>query len=189
MSTSTRLTMEQYDEMIRRGAFLPRKEHHVELIYGEILPMSPIGPPHNATVYELNDWSFEVLPRKAVYVGPQGAIGTPALDSEPEPDLVWVRRKDYRLQHPRPEDVLLVVEVADSSLAKDRGLKARLYAEAGIADYWVMNLQDRTVEVRRDPLGPAYRSVASFGVGEEVRPLAFPAAVLPVSRLFPEETP
>lgn len=186
MSTSTRVTMDQYDAMIRRGVFEPREEHHVELIYGEILPMSPIGPPHYHTVCELTEWSFEVLTPKTVRVGVQGPIGIPALDSEPEPDLVWVRRKNYRVQHPRPEDVLLIVEVADSSLAKDRGLKARLYAEAGIADYWVVNLPDRTVEVRRDPHGPDYRSVASFGVGQEVRPLPFPAAALPVSRLFPE---
>ena len=68
MSTSTRLTMEQYDELIRRGDFEPREEHHVELIYGEITPMSPINPPHHDIVSELTEWSFEVLPPKAVRV-------------------------------------------------------------------------------------------------------------------------
>jgi len=185
VSTSTRVTMAQYDAMILRGDFVPREEHHVELIHGEITPMSPIGPPHNNTVKVLIAWSFEVLPPEAVDVFAQGPIGIPALDSEPEPDLVWARRDDYSAQHPRPEDLILVIEVSDSSLARDRGLKARLYAEAGIADYWVVNIPERCVEVRRDPQVDAYRSIEVFRPGQDVRPLAFEAVVLPVSRLFP----
>lgn len=185
MSTTTRITMDQYDAMIRRGDFEPREEHHVELIYGEITPMSPTGPPHHDTVDELTEWSFEALPPKTVRVSVQGPIGIPALDSEPEPDIVWVRRQSYRVQHPRPADVLLVIEVSDSSLPKDRGLKARLYAEAGITGYWIVNIPDRCVEVRRDPRGDAYHSVAVFTIGDEVHPLAFPDIALPVARLFP----
>ena len=88
MNISTKITMEQYDEMIRLGQFEPREEHHVELIYGEILPMSPVGPPHSHLICLLNEWSFEALPARAVYVNPQGAIGIPALNSEPQPDLI-----------------------------------------------------------------------------------------------------
>jgi Uma2 family endonuclease len=176
--------MAQYDEMIRQGRFAPREEHQVELIYGEITPMSPIGPPHNETVMELNEWSFEVLPLAAARVAVQGPIGIPALDSEPQPDIIWIRRRKYNAMHPFPNDVLLVIEVSDSSLDKDRGLKARLYAEAGIIDYWIVNLPDRCVEVRRDPRGPTYASVEVFRPGQIVRPLAFPEVVLPVDRLF-----
>ncbi len=186
MSTSTRVTIGQYEEMIRRGDFVPREEHHVELIYGEILPMSPIGFPHDDTVDELTEWSFQTLPPGAVRVRVQGSLGIPALDSVPEPDLSWLRREDYSARRPTPEDVLLVVEVSDSSLDKDRGLKARLYAEAGITDYWVVNVKDRCVEVRRDPQGTAYRPVVVFKPGEQVHPLAFPDLALPVSRLFPD---
>src|SRR5689334_1719578 len=143
MSTSTRITVGQYDEMIRRGEFEPREEHHVELIYGEISPMSPINPPHDYTVDELTEWSFQTLPPGAVRVRVQGSFGIPVLDSVPQPDLAWLRRKDYLAQRPEPGDVLLVVEVSDSSLVRDRGLKARLYAEAGIADYWIVNIPDR----------------------------------------------
>jgi Uma2 family endonuclease len=107
------------------------------------------------------------------------------LDSEPEPDLVWVKEKDYSTQNPLPEDVLLVIEVADTSLAKDRGIKAKLYAEAGIQDYWIVNILERTIEVRRDPQGSSYRSVEVYRAGQDVRPLAFPNVVLPVSTLFP----
>ena len=153
MSTTTRITLEQYDEMIQRGDFEPREEHHVELIYGEISPMNPINPPHDDAVEELNEWSFEVLPPKAVRVRVQGAFGIPFLDSVPQPDLAWLRRNRYTKQRPTPEDVLLVIEVADSSLAKDRGLKARLYAEAGIADYWIVNLPGRSVEAAQGSAG------------------------------------
>jgi Uma2 family endonuclease len=185
MSTSTRITMAQYDEMIRAGLFEPREEHRVELLYGEIVPMSPINPPHNFAVMEMTEWSYEVVPRAAARISVQGAVGIAALDSEPQPDVVWLRRKDYSVTHPTPDDVLLVIEVSDSSLPKDRGLKARLYAEAGFSDYWIVNIPERCVEVRRDPHGTAYRSVVTFRAGQEVRPLAFPDVSLPVARVFP----
>jgi Uma2 family endonuclease len=186
MSTTTRITVEQYDAMIERGDFEPSEEHHVELIHGEISPMSPINPHHDDTVEELNEWSFAVLPPETVRVRVQGAIGLAPLDSVPQPDLAWLRRKRYRTERPAAEDVLLVIEVADSSLAKDRGVKARLYAEAGIADYWIVNLPERTIEVRRDPRGGLYQSLTVFRPGDEARPLAFPEIALAVARLFPE---
>jgi Uma2 family endonuclease len=186
MSTTTRITLDQYDEMIRRGDFEPREEHNVELIYGEISPMSPINPPHDDAVDELNEWSLDSVPRQAIRVRVQGSFGIPALDSAPQPDLAWLRRHDYKTRRPTPEDVLLVIEVADSSLAKDRGLKAGLYAEAGISDYWIVNIPERVIEVRRDPQGGSYRSLVVLGSGQEARPLAFPDVVLPVLRLFPD---
>ncbi len=185
MSTSTRITITQYHEMIRRGEFEPREEHKVELIHGEITPMSPIGYPHLVAVDRLNEWSFETLPRQAVWVRVQGSFNIPLLDSEPEPDLVWLRRRDYSTSPPLPEDILLVVEVADSSLAKDRGIKARLYASSGINDYWIVNLTERTIEVRRDPRKDAYQSLTVLRPGEDARPIAFPDAILPVARIFP----
>ncbi len=185
-STSTRITIEQYDAMIRRGDFLPREDHHVELIHGEITLMSPIGIRHDHLVDELTEWSFEALPRRAVWVRVQGSLGIPALDSVPEPDLSWLRREDYSGRRPTPADVLLVIEVSDSSLDKDRGLKARLYAEAEIADYWVVNIPERSLEIRRDPEQGVYRTALTLRSGEDARPLAFPEVRLPVARLFPE---
>ncbi len=185
MSTSTKITMAQYDEMIRQGVFEPGEEHRVELIYGEIIPMRPINAPHTYLVGLMTEWSFDVLPRKQVFVSPQGAIIIPSLDSEPQPDLVWARRRNYRTQLPSSTDILLLVEVSDRSLSKDRGLKARLYAEAGIIDYWIVNINGQRVEVRRDPDGSTYRSIETFHAGQEVHPLAFPDVSLPVESIFP----
>jgi len=192
VSTSTKITYDQYVEMIRLGLFDPPEEHKVELLHGEIVPkygddpVSPINPPHNNGVNELTEWSFDVLPRQAARVGVQGSIAIPALQSQPEPDLVWLARRDYSKRWGTPEDVLLLIEVSDSTLHKDRGIKSRLYAQAGIRDYWIVNIVDRRIEVRRDPVGSTYRSVTIYQIGEEVRPLAFPEVALPVSRIFPD---
>jgi Uma2 family endonuclease len=192
MSTSVKFSYDQFEEMIRIGLFNPPEEHRVELLYGEIVPvygespMSPINPPHDDTVDELIDWSAEVLPRGAVRVRAQGAIGIPQFDSQPQPDFVWMRPRRYRNVRPSPDDVVLLVEVSDSTLRKDRGVKARLYAESGIRDYWIVNVKKRCVEVRRDPVGSKYRSITVFNLGQEIRPLAFPDVSLAVSRLFPE---
>ena len=107
MSTTTKISLDQYRAMIDRGEFEP-PNHRVELIRGEIVPkdprgsMSPINPPHDSAVEELNEWSFDVLPRQAVKVRVQGSLGIPALDSQPEPDLSWLRRRDYSKNHPTP---------------------------------------------------------------------------------------
>ncbi|MHC5543265.1 Uma2 family endonuclease [Singulisphaera rosea] len=185
MSTTTRITLGQFDEMIRQGIFLPREDHRVELIHGEISPMSPIGPPHDSAVDRLTEWSFESLPRGAAWVRVQGSFGIPLLDSAPQPDVAWLRRNDYSSRRPTPEDVFLVIEVADSSLEKDRGEKARLYAAAGSREYWLVNLPGRSLEVRRNPQALSYHSLEVLRPGQEARPLAFPQVVLDVSRLFP----
>ena len=191
MSTSVKITVEQYEEMIDRGEFDPIEEHHVELIRGEVVPRfgddpgTPMNPPHADTVNELIEWSFEVVPRAIVRVSAQAAVRIPALDSEPQPDLAWLTRKDYSKAHPEPGDVLLLVEVSDSTLGKDRGPKLELYAEANIREYWIVNIQGRCVDVYRDPQGLIFRSITTYTPGQEIHPLAFPDVSLPVSRLFP----
>ena len=193
MSTATRITIEQYEAMIDRGEFEPREEHHVELIRGEIVPTNPEGPmspskaPHASAIDFLNDWSFEVLPRRFAWVRVQNSLGIPALESVPEPDLAWLARKNYAKTHPTAEDVLLLIEVSDTSLRKDRGIKASLYAEAGIRDYWIVNISGRCVEVRRDPVGTSYREVTTYNLAATLSPLSLPGAVLFVDHLFPKD--
>jgi Uma2 family endonuclease len=192
MKSSVRFSCDQYEEMIRLGLFNPPERHRVELIFGKLVPvygkrpMSPPNPPHDYVIDRLNQWSFEVLPLDAVWVRVQGAIGIPGLESVPQPDLVWLAREEFYNRRPMTEHILLIVEVSDSTLRKDRGRKAKLYAQAGLRDYWVVDVQHRRIEVRRDPVGSKYQSLTTYDLGDRIHPLAFPEVSLVVARLFPE---
>jgi Uma2 family endonuclease len=115
----------------------------------------------------------------------QSAIRVPQTQSEPEPDLVWAVERDYSRGKPAPENIRLVVEVAESSLDHDLGEKAALYAAAGIRDYWVVDLIDRRIVVHRDPAPEGYRDIRGCSGEDEVRPLAHPEGVLRPSSLWP----
>jgi Uma2 family endonuclease len=105
----------------------------------------------------------------------------------PEPDMMWFAKPDGPIRRRVASDVFLLIEVALGSLSFDRGEKADLYAAAGIKDYWIVNLLDKCVEVRREPREGRYQSVESFTAGGEVAPLAFPELALPVGLLFPDK--
>jgi Uma2 family endonuclease len=186
MSISTKITSEEYERMIAEGRFDPSDPQRYELIEGEILTMSPIGNEHSEAVEILNEWSFENRPKAQVKIRVQDAVGIPALDSVPQPDLFWVRRKSYRKARPQASDLLWLVEVSDSTLSYDRGRKSKVYAKAGVADYWIVNIPDQCIEVRRDPKGDFYQSIQTFRAGDVIPLLAFPAITFPVSVLFPD---
>ncbi len=185
MSTTVRITYDQFEEMSRRGDFADSEDRY-ELLFGELCHMPLPDPPHEDVVDELAEWSFQSLPPGAARVRIQNSLGIPLVDSVAIPDVAWLRRRDYSAGRPLPEDVLLVIEVADSSLSRDRNLKARLYAQAGIADYWIVNIQDRCLEIRRDPEEEEYKKRFINRPGQEAHPLAFPDIALPISKLFPE---
>jgi len=184
VSTIARLSLAEYDRMIERGVFDEAKRRRLEFIRGEIREMTPIGSLHEVVVDRLTEWSFSSLPKGKVWVRVQNSIGLPELESAPEPDLAWVARRDYSHGRPTAKDVLLVIEVAESSLAYDCGEKADLYAAAGIADYWVMNLPKRSVEIRRDPASGRYRDLTTYTGDEEVNPLVMPELSLRPSMLW-----
>lgn len=184
MSTVTQFTLAQYELMVEAGAFDGRHRRRVEFVRGEIRDMTPAGPRHAWVVDRLNAWSFENTSREEVVVRVQSSIRIPKLESAPEPDVVWLVNEDYSSRHPEPADVLLLVEVAESSLAYDTGEKASLYAEAGIADYWVVNLPQAQIEVFRDPGPSAYASREIHRGDDEVRPLARPGVMLRPSLLL-----
>jgi Uma2 family endonuclease len=184
MSATVRTTYEEFDEMIRRGDFADT-ENRLELLFGEICIMPLPEPPHESAVDELAEWSFRSLPPGTARVRIQNSLGIPALDSVTLPDIAWMRRRDYSAQRPLPEDVLLIIEVSDTTLSIDRGKKAKLYAQAGIAEYWILNLPKRCLEIRRDPEGEVYRTVQILHPGDEARPMAFPEVALPLAQLFP----
>lgn len=184
MSTLAHLTVAQYDRMIQAGVFDQRQRERLEFIRGEIREMNPIGSLHEVIVDRLMEWSIESRPKSEIWVRVQNSIGIPLLESAPEPDLAWVARRDYSGGRPTAEDVLLVIEVAETSLAYDTGEKAALYAAAGIADYWVVDVAGRVIEVRRDPVAGRYRSLKTHTGDDPLSPLAVADVVLHPSTLW-----
>jgi Uma2 family endonuclease len=142
-----RWTLEEYERMVDAG-FLTTQDK-VQLIEGEIVEMTPQNSPHMTTVTKV----FRLLERAASdnqYVRIQGPLALKP-DSEPEPDVAVVTGSPDDNWDAHPTTALLVIEVADSSLAFDRTRNARVYARAGIPEYWIINVEERCIEVHRDP--------------------------------------
>ena len=184
MSTLVKLSVAEYDKIVASGVFSGKNRRRLELIWGELRSMNPIGSPHASAIDWLTEWSLFAMPRGTFRVRIQNPVAFIEQDSEPEPDVVWAKPRDYGPGHPTADDVFLLIEVAESSLDFDRGEKAHLYAAAGILDYWIVNLVDRTVDVYRDPQGGQYGNVQSFGPTSILAPLAFPNAQLDIAVLF-----
>ena len=171
-----RFSRKEYDLMVERGIL--GKDDKVELLRGQIVVMSPIGTPHTKVMIWLNarlirslDASYEVRP------------GCPfAADewSEPEPDLA-VRRADDRRDH--PDKLLLVIEISDSSLRKDRGIKQAIYAAAGVPEYWIFDVQHDVVEVYTKPRGETYEQLQTLRAGDVLRPTTIPELAIPLDEL------
>jgi Uma2 family endonuclease len=175
-------TVEEYHRMAEAGIFRP--DERIELIEGEIVQMSPIGPRHAGCVINATRLFITQL-GPCVVVSPQNPVVIQPR-SEPQPDLLLLRPRavSYSREHPSPEDVVLAVEVADTTARFDRLVKARLYAHAGIPEFWLLLAQDGAIEVHRAP-GPAgYADVTRHGPGQTVSPLAFPAAGFAVTDFF-----
>ncbi|MFN3982722.1 MAG: Uma2 family endonuclease [Caldilinea sp.] len=177
-----RLSSGVFHEMIEKGIL--GEDERVELIEGELITMSPIGSEHMGVVNQLTETLIRQLERRAL-VGVQGPIH---LDdhSEPQPDLILLAPQDdfYKRSLPRPADILLVIEVADSSLAYDRTVKMPLYANAGIPEVWIVNLTDRWIEVYRDPSPAGYTTLLKILPGKSVAPHAFADVVVSVNELL-----
>jgi Uma2 family endonuclease len=178
-----RFDRQQYHALVQAGVL--KEDTRVELIRGDLTVMSPISPRHAGTVKRLNFVFSRRLGERAV-IGVQDpfAIGD---DNEPEPDLSVLKpRADfYAADHPQPADLLLVVEVADTSLRYDREVKVPLYAAAGISEVWVLNLADNLLEIYREPGPKGFRSLQRLSPGDQVSPLAFPDLNLAVADLLP----
>ena len=186
MGTIARLTLDEYDRMIANGVF--ERDRRIELIYGELRERSAIRDRHRDAVNAMtNDWvaaqSTADL-RAKVTVQIQGPIRLPEQASAPRPDMSWIAKSAAGTDSCDADQVFLVIEVADSSLDEDRGVKAQLYAEAEIPDYWIVNLVDGCVEVHRSPHAGHYQSLTTHFRGEEIRPLLFPDYPLDLGLLF-----
>jgi len=182
-------TREEFERAGELGLFRP--DERLELIGGEVVrKMSPQKSPHATAIRRAEEAMRRTFPE-----GHDVRVQLPLAlrhDSAPEPDVSVVagRLDEYEDEHPRI--AVLVVEVADTTLAYDRGVKASLYASVGIPDYWILNLRDRVLEVLRDPepevmapFGYRYRTSLRFAEGDAVTPLQAPGHAIAVADLLP----
>lgn len=176
-------TRETYHQAVEMGLFGPSPK--TELIRGDIYLKMPMNPPHSTAVTKATK-ALLLAFGEGFTIRPQLPIGL-STDGEPEPDIsVVAGEPDDYTEHPTEQEVLLVMEVSDSSLAFDQGLKSEVYAEAGIAEYWILDINARTLEVRREPRGKTYRSTHLYDDTQSVSPLAKPEVQVSVAALLPK---
>lgn len=149
-----RLSVEQYHEMLRTGILT--EDDQLELLEGLLVTKMTKNPPHSLATQLLRD-AFALLIQGDYFVSDQEPLTT--ADSEPEPDVMIVRgkRRDYTERHPIAADVVLIVEVSDATLQRDRSVKLAIYAQAAIPNYWILNLPERQLELYSQPMGLAYQ--------------------------------
>jgi Uma2 family endonuclease len=180
--TRRRFSADEYQWMARVGIL--GEDDRLELIDGEIVEMAPIGPAHSSAVDEIAACFF----RRFGDVARIRVQNPVRLDpySEPQPDLALVRaRADaYKTALPGPDDIYLLVEVADTSLAVDQRVKMPLYARAGIPEVWIVDLRHEVLYVHRDPSEATYRVTMPARRGQSLAPLAFPDCGLAVADLL-----
>ena len=182
-----RLKVSEYHKMGEEGIL--SADEHVELIDGVIIQMSPKGSKHTACMRRLTNLLPRLLHGKALV-----SIQDPIVlndDTEPEPDVAVVKRRDdaYVEAHPRPDNVLLLIEVADTSLENDKEIKLPRYAAAGISEVWIVNLVDNIIEVYREPLiltngMSRYRKRTYFVKGDTLTPQAISSLKIAVDEVL-----
>jgi len=176
------ITVEEYNRMAKAGILSP--DERVELLDGDLIIVPPQGPPHFSAVARMADVLIKRLSASSLV-----AVRLPLIvsdRSEPEPDIaVLVHRADYYASGiPRPADVYAVVEVADASLEIDVGKKLRIYAEAGVPEYWIVDVRRGAVIVHRDPNGSQYDSLQTHYRGGRLSFTAFPDETFTVDELI-----
>lgn len=169
-----RFTVSDYHQMTEVGILT--EDDRVELIDGEIVEMTPVGGRHVACVNRLNRLLMRYT-GEDVIVSVQSPVQL-AKDQEPEPDVAVIRARNYGDELPGASDILLLIEVSDTSLSYDRARKLPLYARAGIVESWLVDLRGEAIERHTNPVGGTYRVTVRVGRGEEITSLAVPGLVL-----------
>lgn len=179
--TTAKWTVEDYHRMIAAGILAGR---HVELLNGEIVEMAPEGESDAYSSDEAGEYLIYLLGERAK-VRQGKPITLLVSNSEPEPDIAVVQRlgRDYRQHHPYPENIFWLIEYSNSSLSKDLEVKSKVYAAAGIPEYWVINLLSMQLTVFRLPTNEGYQSKESLTQGE-INPLTFPDVAVSIERLL-----
>ena len=183
-ATLRRFSVVEYERLVAAGVF--DEDDPFELLDGYLVRKMPKNPPHDSCLQLMDEGVRSLLP-SGWCVRNQSTIRLP--QSRPEPDLCLARgnARSYLTQHPGPEDIGLLIEVADSSLALDRTDKARLYAEAGIDEYWIVNLVDRQIEIYSHPTAEGYVQMVVFSESQYV-PLVLDdvqVGTIPVAEVLP----
>jgi Uma2 family endonuclease len=174
-------SLADYHQMIGSGLLDDRS---LELINGEIIEMSPEGVAHSFYCRGTAKYLRSLLGDRAE-ISEAHPITLPNNDSEPEPDIAVLRIPDtlYQTRHPFPEDIFWLIEIANTTLVKDLGVKRDLYAQSGIYEYWVMNLQTSELVVFRELIANEYRSEICLS-GGNISPLVFPDVSIDITQLF-----
>jgi Uma2 family endonuclease len=180
--TRRRFSVDDYHRMAKAGIL--HEDDRVELLDGEIIEMAPIGSRHVATVNRMGRL-FNERATGRFLVSVQNPIRL-SRHSEPQPDLTLLRYRDddYDAALPGPDDVLLVVEVADTTASSDRRVKLPKYAAAGIPEAWLVNLPRNSIEVHREPRDGRYQQVTVYRRGDMVSLLAFPDVTVAVDAIL-----
>jgi Uma2 family endonuclease len=175
-------TVQDYHQMIESGIL--DEDDRVELLAGQIVKMASKGTAHGAAITRTTRLLDNRL-SGLVLVRLQDPVQLNDY-SEPEPDIsvVMVDPLDYEDHHPTPSEVYLIIEIADTTLRKDCGIKATIYAQSGIADYWVLNINDRQLHVFREPSQEGYQSKLILGDDASISPLHFPDTSFLVSEML-----
>jgi Uma2 family endonuclease len=177
-----RISVDRYQKMIETGVL--NSSDRIELIEGDMLSRAPLTPQHGSVTAHLSK-RFILEVGDVALVRPLSPVDLGDL-SEPEPDLSIVKPRpdDYAEAHPKAEDVLLLVEVADTSLAFDLGLKRDLYARFGVREYWVVDVIRERIVVHQQPVRGTFQRTCEYGVSQSIFPQAFPKIKISVGELF-----
>ena len=180
-----RWSVEEFQCAIRLGLF--REDERLELLDGEIFEKMPPDPPHSTTIPLSHVALNRAFAGLDCHLRTENPIVLTGSSSQPQPDIVVAQGSPrlYTSRHPAPTDILLVVEVSASTLTDDRNAKSALYVTAGIAEYWIVNLQDRQLEVHRHPQNGIWTQTQVVGATGSIAPLAAPNMPVTVADLLP----
>jgi len=175
--TTRRLKRSEYDRLVRLDAF---EDERVELLHGTVVKMSPNRPEHASPIERLSHILVPALNGRGIVRVQLSFLA--ADESEPEPDVAVVPLGDHSREH--PSSAHLVIEVAASSLRKDRLVKAPLYAASGVREYWIVNVPERCVELFRNSDGQRYQATSQHASSETVSLIAFPDVRVAIADVF-----